>query len=64
MDERGTPERPFYAAQEQPDTNNFWMVTVDEGWRSSIVCVGMYRWAADWLVTELQGKPFAPGNPS
>jgi len=37
-------------------------VEVDEGWRDSIVCTGMYKWAADWLVEQLQGKPFAPGR--
>lgn len=41
-------------------TTPLYMVTVDEGWRQSILCTGMYEWAADWLVTELQGRPFAP----
>ena len=41
-----------------------YMVTVDEGWRETILCTGMYEWAADWLVEQLQGRPFAPeGRP-
>lgn len=39
-----------------------YMIVVDEGWRSSILCDSMYEWAADWLVEQLQGKPFAPGK--
>lgn len=59
-----TPERPVYAKERQDDTSAtaFFMVTVDEGWRSSILCTGMYEWAADWLVEQLQGRPFAPGR--
>lgn len=39
-----------------------WLISCDEGWRSSIVCEGMYEWAADWLLEQIQGKPFAPTN--
>src|SRR6267378_5752407 len=39
-----------------------WLVSCDEGWRQSIVCEGMYEWAADWLLTQILGKPFAPEN--
>lgn len=58
----GTPERPVYSTfrQDEPSATAFYGVVVDEGWRSSIVCTGMYEWAADWLVGQLQGKPFAP----
>lgn len=57
-----TPENPHYETvrEEHPEGTKLYMVTVDEGWRSTIVCGGMYEWAADWLVEQLQGKPFAP----
>lgn len=32
-------------------------VYVDEGWRSYMLCQGMYEWAAEWLVHHLQGAP-------
>jgi hypothetical protein len=56
-----TPERPHYAAVLQDDgyATPRYMVTCDEGWRSSIVCEGMYGWAAEWLVDMLQGRPYA-----
>jgi hypothetical protein len=54
---------PVYA--KVAETLNFpggglFMIIVDEGWRTSILCTGMYEWAADWLVGQLQGKPYAP----
>lgn len=59
-----TEEHPLWLVL--PDTDSgatqLWQVVVDEGWRSSIVCSGMYEWAARWLVEELQGRPFAPGR--
>jgi hypothetical protein len=61
MIERGTEAKPFYAkAQQERDaiSTNLWMVTVNEGWRSTIVASGMYEYVADWLVLELQGKVF------
>lgn len=60
----GTPEKPVYAYQPHAArvgyATQIFMVTVDEGWRSSTLCSGMYEWAAKWLVEQLQGKPFAP----
>jgi hypothetical protein len=56
-------EHPVWSAH--PDTSGqtgLWHVTVDEGWRTSVACSGMYEWAARWLVEELQGRPFAPGR--
>jgi hypothetical protein len=57
-----TPARPHYetVAEEHTEGTQLYMITVDEGWRSTIVCGGMYEWAADWLVEQLQGKPYAP----
>jgi hypothetical protein len=58
---RGTVETPFYEAVLQDRENQatrFWMITVDEGWRSQILCTDMYEWAAYWLVDQLQGKPY------
>lgn len=63
MDESlsGTPERPHYAMVRHGEgATQLYMVTCDEGWRSSIVCEGMYDWAATWLVGVLQWQPFAP----
>jgi hypothetical protein len=63
---RGTVESPVYTkvARNPAHTSAtaMYMVVVDEGWRSSILCDSMYEWAADWLVEQLQGKPFAPGT--
>ena len=59
-------ESPVYRKFRQDDdaaTPHFGIVC-DEGWRESIVCIGMYEWAADWLVATLQGKPYRrPSNP-
>lgn len=62
MGERGSTEKPFYQKVPQGDgsATKMFMVTVDEGWRSSVVCSDMYGWAASWLVDQLQGKPYAP----
>jgi hypothetical protein len=53
-------EHPAYAAEET--ASGTCLVSVDEGWRRSVLCVGMPKWAADWLVGQLQGKPFAPNH--
>jgi hypothetical protein len=62
----GTVERPIYnkfLEKGPPEhATPIFGISCDEGWRQSIVCTGMYEWAADWLVGELQGKPFAPGT--
>lgn len=57
-----TTETPRYVkvAQHDAHATKLFMVTVDEGWRTSVVCGDMYEWAADWLVDQLQGKPYAP----
>lgn len=60
--ERGTEKRPRYYRLNEPRSTNLFMILVDEGWRSSILCGGMYDWQADWLISELQGKPYAPGH--
>lgn len=61
---KATPEVPVYRklrdASKDSKSTAVYMVTCDEGWRSSIVCCEMYEWAADWLVEQIQGKPFAP----
>ena len=48
--------------QENEGATPLFMVVVDEGWRESILCEGMYEWAAGWLCLMLQGVPFAPGH--
>ena len=58
-------EHPIYRKVEhdkpRPEATQLFFITCDEGWCQSIVCEWMYEWAADWLVQELQGKPYAPG---
>lgn len=62
----GTPQIPVYRKfleKGPPDhATPIFGISCDEGWRQSIVCTGMYEWAADWLVGELQDKPFAPNT--
>lgn len=61
MSPQGSPERPFYGVQLQDSdgATKRYMITCDEGWRTSIVCADMYVWVAEWLVEALQGKPYA-----
>jgi hypothetical protein len=67
---RATPGRPWYskfpqdaspqirAAEsvevQRPTGTQFWAIQVDEGWRSWILCTGMYEWAADDLLARLR----------
>lgn len=57
-----SPGRPYYAKFKEEESASFWGVTVDEGWRSPILCTGMYEWAADWLIGQIQGKPLPAGH--
>lgn len=57
---QSTEEEPRYSYRQETGTPAF-MVICDEGWRQTVVCSGMYKWAAEWLVGQLQGKPYAPG---
>lgn len=60
----GTVEVPIYRKSPETDWTGktpLFMIVCDEGWRESIVCNRMYEWAADWLVSVLQGKPYAAG---
>ena len=57
----GTVEKPVYRKfQTNPETEatKLFGISCDEGWRERILCTGMYEWAADWLVEQLQGKPY------
>lgn len=57
-----SPERPVYRKvdQESPGKTKLFLISCDEGWRTSIVCDDMYEWAADWLVGVLGRQPYAP----
>lgn len=57
-------EKPIYAkvAQDDGSATRMFMITCDEGWRLSIVCVDMYEWAADWLIKVLDRRPYASGT--
>lgn len=63
MSDKATPEHPVY--RRVLDLNSgatpIYLIVCDEGWRESIVCSGMYDWAADWLLSLLDGRPYAPG---
>lgn len=61
---QGTVESPVYRKMQHDNgaaTKTFFIIC-DEGWRESIVCGDMYEWAADWLISVIQGKPYAPGT--
>lgn len=63
MSPDATPEHPLYAKlRQEGDATSMFMITCDEGWRTSIVCTGMYEWAADWLLTVLGRQPYAPAR--
>lgn len=57
-----TPEHPVYRKvhQESNGATKLYMITCDEGWRTSIVCTDMYDWAAEWLSGVLGRQPYAP----
>lgn len=59
LTKEGTPTYRKVEDLESGATKLFFIVC-DEGWRESIVCERMYEWAADWLLTVLDGLPFAP----
>lgn len=63
---QGIETSPFYRKVEQTGVTKtpLFMIVVDEGWRESILCSGMYEWAADWLVEQVQGKIFTLGRPN
>jgi len=59
---KGTEEKPHYFKFETTDpkttATHLFGITCDEGWCEKIVCTGMYEYVADWLVVQLQGKPY------
>lgn len=57
-----TKGNPTYrkVQQETGRATTTFMIVCDEGWRESIVCSDMYEWAADWLLSKIQGLPYAP----
>jgi hypothetical protein len=46
----------YHKLRENTSTGSLFMIIVDEGWRTSILCSGMYERDADWLVSVIQGK--------
>lgn len=50
---------PVYTKIRESPEPNLWIIRCNEGWRSSVVCGGMYEWAADWLLKVIDGRPFA-----
>ena len=57
----GSEESPIYKKVPHDDgwATQLWFITCHEGWRESIVCERMYEWAADWLIEQIQGHPYA-----
>lgn len=59
-----TPEAPEYRVMRQGDRPDravdqgtaLYMIVVDEGWRSWILCTDMYEWAALGLVDVLRAS--------
>lgn len=55
-----SPEKPQYRKQRQDDdkasrmATQMFMIVVDEGWRTWILCTDMYEWAADGLLAVLE----------
>lgn len=48
------PDSPvFEKVEEDHGATPTYMIVVRESWRESILCEGMYGWAADWLVKQL-----------
>ena len=62
-DQTPTPQRPLYTKRPEVQSTNFFAIEVKEGWRSWILCTGMYEWAADGLVEMLQGRPAPARTP-
>lgn len=59
-----SPEHPSYSMvlEDSDSATERWMIRCDEGWREMIVCEGMYKWAAEWLLRVLGDRPYADGN--
>jgi hypothetical protein len=59
-----TPEHPVYTMvlEDGVGATDRYMIRCNEGWREMIVCEGMYRWAAEWLLRVLGNRPYADGN--
>lgn len=50
----------FPEERPNPEGTQLYGISCNEGWRLSIVCSGMYEWAADWLLEVLGRRPYAP----
>jgi hypothetical protein len=54
--------RKFPMTKSTPNSTQTWGISVDDGAREHILCIGLYDWSVDWLLEQIQGKPFAPGT--
>lgn len=59
-----TPEHPEYTMvlEDTGDATDRYMIRCNEGWREMIVCEGMYRRTAEWLLRVLGNRPYVDGN--
>lgn len=57
-----TADSPIYhkVEEDKGGATKTYMIVCNEGWRESIVCCSMYDWVADWLLSIVQSRPFAP----
>lgn len=59
MSKKGSTTRPIYTKvkEDQNPSSSMFMIIVDEGWRTWILCTGMYEHVADQLIQRLVAYP-------
>lgn len=59
MGAEGSPEKPVYkkVQHDEPSATRMFFITVDEGWRTWILCTDMYEKVADQLINILNESP-------
>lgn len=59
MTKEGSKTRPVYRKMKENEnpTSNMCMIVVDEGWRTWILCTGVYEQVADQLIQRLAAYP-------
>ena len=59
-----TEDTPVYTKLPHDDgaATQMFFILCDEGWRQSVICDHLFGWAADWLIEQIQGRPYAPGR--
>ncbi len=53
----------YYKVLQNPEAaTETYLIVCDEGWRQSIVCADVQRWAVDWLLALIGRCQYAPGT--